>query len=171
MSSGTGIILSPSPITTTGSISADTNVLQKRVSTACAANQAIKSIAADGTPTCVNVVSSLTAGTGISLSPSPITTTGTISADTAAVQVRVSGSCGTNQAIKSIASNGTVTCVNLPSSALCTYGSKTYSSGAACKTQTSFVSQSSQCAALTCQSDGTMVNNWTVLCSSPTCGQ
>ena len=52
LNQGTGIILSPNPITTTGSISADTNYLQRRVSGICAAGSSIRVIASDGTVTC-----------------------------------------------------------------------------------------------------------------------
>lgn len=55
-------------------------------------------------------VTSLSAGTGITLSPNPIITTGTISVDTAVVQSRVSGTCAVGQAITAIAANGTMTC-------------------------------------------------------------
>ena len=52
LNQGTGIILSPNPITTTGSIYADTNYLQRRVSGICAAGSSIRVIASDGTVTC-----------------------------------------------------------------------------------------------------------------------
>lgn len=59
-------------------------------------------------------VTSLSQGTGITLSPNPITATGTISADTAYLQRRNAGmstSCsGANLSIKTIAADGTVTC-------------------------------------------------------------
>jgi len=71
-------------------------------------------------------------GTGIILSPNPITQNGNISVDTNYVQRRVTGKCSPNQAIIEIKSDGTVTCVDLPPSAICTWGSKTYSTGAVC---------------------------------------
>lgn len=55
-------------------------------------------------------LTSLSAGTGITLSPNPITTTGTISANTSVVQSRVTGTCPTGSSINAIASGGTVTC-------------------------------------------------------------
>lgn len=50
------------------------------------------------------------AGSGITLSSNPITTTGTIAADTAVLQSRVSGTCALGSSIRAIAANGTVTC-------------------------------------------------------------
>jgi hypothetical protein len=52
LSAGTGIVLSPNPITTTGSVAADMNVLQRRVTGTCAVGSSISSIRADGTVTC-----------------------------------------------------------------------------------------------------------------------
>lgn len=55
-------------------------------------------------------VTSLSAGTGIVLSPNPITTTGTISADTSYMQRRVSASCPSGQSIRAINNDGSVMC-------------------------------------------------------------
>jgi len=44
--------LTGGPITTSGTLSADTAFLQRRVSTACAVGSSIRAIAADGTVTC-----------------------------------------------------------------------------------------------------------------------
>lgn len=55
---------------------------------------------------------SLSSGSGIILSPNPITTTGTISADTAVVQARVIGLCTVGQAITAVSADGTVTCAS-----------------------------------------------------------
>jgi hypothetical protein len=52
LSQGAGILLSSNPITTTGSIAADTTYLQRRVTGSCATGASIRVIAADGTVTC-----------------------------------------------------------------------------------------------------------------------
>jgi hypothetical protein len=82
-------------------------------------------------------VTSVSAGTGISLSQSPLTSAGTISVNSGAVQLRVTGTCGANQVIKSIASNGTVACSSLSSSVQCVYSGRVYTPGAKCYTGSS----------------------------------
>ena len=55
-------------------------------------------------------VTSLSAGTGITLNPNPITSTGTISANTTYLQRRVTGTCAAGSSIRVINANGSVTC-------------------------------------------------------------
>ncbi len=76
-------------------------------------------------------VSSITAGVGIITSPAPITTTGSISADTNYSQRRVSGTCA-GGAISGVNADGTVTCKALPAPLPCTWGVKTHAAGAIC---------------------------------------
>ncbi len=61
---------------------------------------------------------SLTAGTGITLAPNPITSVGSISADMTQVQSRITGTCPVGQAIRVINQNGTVTCQPLANAAM-----------------------------------------------------
>jgi hypothetical protein len=77
-------------------------------------------------------VTSVTAGTGISLSQSPLTSSGTISVNTSAIQQRVTGTCA-NGAIATIAANGTVTCINTQAVTECDYSGRKYTPGAKCR--------------------------------------
>jgi hypothetical protein len=114
LAQGTGITLTPNPITSTGTVAADTSYLQRRVSSSCAAGSSIRAIAADGTVTCQSASSSggtvTSVATGTGLSGGPITTSGTIAADTTYLQRRVSASCAAGSSIRAIAADGSVTC-------------------------------------------------------------
>jgi hypothetical protein len=103
-----GFGLTGGPITDTGTLAADPTVLQRRVSGTCTTNNAVKSVAQDGTVGCGSFVTGVTAGTG--LSGGTISNSGTISVDPAVTQSRVSGSCSGTQAVQSVAQNGTVGC-------------------------------------------------------------
>jgi len=117
-------------------------------------------------------ITRLDQGNGITLSPSPITTTGTISANTTYLQRRVTGTCAANQAIRVINADGTVTCVTLPSSAICTWNNKTYSTGARCSVSCVSPLGANGCGLYTCQSSGSWhwegCSTWvTPPCSNP----
>lgn len=93
---------------------------QRRVTGTCPAGQAIQVINADGTVGCQamtgggGTVTSLSQGTGILLSPNPITTTGTIAANTSVLQARVSGTpCPSGEAISAVDQSGAATCVSV----------------------------------------------------------
>jgi hypothetical protein len=97
----TGLGLSGGPVTLTGTISADTTYLQRRVSASCAVGSSIRAIAADGTVTCQvdtgggGTVTSVGSGTG--LSGGPITAAGTLAI---ANPYRLPQSCADGQVAK-----------------------------------------------------------------------
>jgi len=112
VTAGTG--LSGGGSTGTVTLSADTTYLQQRVTGTCAVGSAIRVISSTGTVTCQSTaggtgdITGVAAGTGLTGGG----TTGdvTLSADITYLQRRVSGTCGTNSAIRVINSDGTVTC-------------------------------------------------------------
>jgi hypothetical protein len=115
VTAGTGIVGGGTAGAVT--VSADTAYLQRRVVGTCAAGSSIRIISSTGTVTCeaddVGVsgggdITAVYAGTG--LSGGGTTGAVTLSADTTYLQRRVTGTCGTNQAIRVISSTGTVTC-------------------------------------------------------------
>jgi hypothetical protein len=109
---GTGLSASPSPITTIGTLSV---AVSYRLPQACATNQVAKWngtswICANDASGGAGTVTSLSAGSGVALSPNPVVTTGTIAIDPAYVQRRVSASCAVGSSIRAIAQDGSVTC-------------------------------------------------------------
>ena len=96
-------------------LAVDTLAVQARVTGTCAVGSSIRAIAANGAVTCetddvggTGTVTSVGSGTG--LTGGPITTSGTLSADTAFLQRRVSTACAVGSSIRAIAADGTVTC-------------------------------------------------------------
>jgi hypothetical protein len=87
----------------------DTGVIQRRVSATCAAGSSMRQIRADGTVVCqTDSDTTYSAGTGLLLNGT------TFSADTSAVQRRVTGTCASTNAVRVIGSDGTVTCEPIP---------------------------------------------------------
>ncbi len=117
ITAGTG--LTGGVITASGIIAADTAYLQRRVSSSCSTGSFITAIAADGSITCSTpstgasgTVTNIATGTG--LTGGPISTTGTITADTTYLQRRVTSSCSAGSFITAIAADGTATCGTPP---------------------------------------------------------
>lgn len=96
--------------------SADTSVVQARVSDTCTGSQYVQAITAAGgvvcgTPVDTNSggdITSVTAGTG--LTGGGDTGPVTLNVDTGAIQARVGGTCPVGQGIRGIDANGGVTC-------------------------------------------------------------
>ncbi len=98
-SAGSGLTLAGT------TFSANTSVLQARVSGICSAGNAVRVVNADGTVACeADDNTTYSAGTGLTLAGT------TFSADTAYLQRRVSGTCAAGSAVRTVAADGTVTC-------------------------------------------------------------
>ncbi|MFO1311183.1 MAG: hypothetical protein U1F41_03865 [Burkholderiales bacterium] len=108
----TGPGLTGGPITNVGTINLATTQLLP--TTACTNNQIARwngsAWACSTDANSGGTVTSLTQGSGILLNPSPIVATGTIAADTAYLQRRVSTACAVGSSIRAIAADGSVTC-------------------------------------------------------------
>jgi hypothetical protein len=114
VTAGTGLL--GGTVTNTGTLSVDPAQTQTRVAGNCGGNNAIQSINQNGTvscqPTGTGTVTSVgvAAGSGLTASPSPITTSGMIGTDFSVVQKRVQGGCTGQEAIQSIDSSGNASC-------------------------------------------------------------
>lgn len=97
-------------------ISADTTYVQKRVTGTCSPPNAVGTVNADGSVSCnttgTGTVSSVGCSSGLLCSPSPITTTGTISLSLPGA------SCSAGSFVTAISAGGTGTCTNPNSEAV-----------------------------------------------------
>ncbi len=123
-----GFGLSGGPISSSGTLAVDPNIIQQRVSGNCTAVEALRGINADGTVSCGpdansgGSVTAIIAGTG--LSGGTIVNSGTIAIadagvganqiNSSEVQRRVGGSCSVGSTISAVNADGSVVCASSP---------------------------------------------------------
>ena len=103
----TGTGLSGGPITSLGTINIEPTF---RLPQTCSANQLARYNATVNLWECFTPSAVTNIATGLGLTGGPITATGTLAADTAYLQRRVSAVCASGSSIRAIAADGTVTC-------------------------------------------------------------
>ncbi len=134
----------------------------------CSAGQAVTRTNASGW-SCVSItsgssgVSSVTGASGSGIISSPTTGAVSLSADSSILQKRITGSCASGQAIRSVSDQGVVTCQAI-APIYCTYDGRTYSPGVKCNVGSGACGGGYSITVNTCQGDG----SWYVSTESPT---